>query len=833
MRWVTTLACAVATTVLFFDSRLQSQEPDGDQTEVKPAPVSEELAQLIGDVRANEELYRHLETTLERTVEAAEWQNPKSPLKFLRTETARTETARTVRQDGMIRFEGEETRLLPTGAQVKDERLSCYDGERTVSIEAGNSVNIHEGRYESSDIVPPHSWALASWYVNFPLSVFLEGTQAIQTPPKYRSHPSIYQFARLECRIDGREEIDGLDCTRLQCERWYRPTGNPTHYTLWLAPERNYLCVKAQSTDGKTGKVRSETVVEEMKEISSGVWLPQRLVTTTYRTSADAKPTVVRREVTQVVQAAVNPTYPTSFFWHSGESDDLPVYRIQGDRLGDSPIHWEAVESSNEHLARIVEAIRVNEAGYAQFEANLRDTYREFAGGSVSEMAGGGRMVSCTVSEATLRSVIDGKRTFVREEKESHMADGATSRSARLYAYDGHWTRSLYTYEQSGREPAISQRSAGLQQGRSKHTNVWRPHSVVVRSLDEYRPLSEILESDEFESAVPRVEYLGEQERQGLTCDVLRIVAVSRKSQKPYLVELLWLARDRNYLPIRRESYTLRWSERLPTAVTEVTDLREIAAGTYFPMRVITNRFESFEKGGLVDNRLIVRWQREWIVDDVTLTPDVSPGLFEAIAVPAETRVFVSDAEGNSLGSFEQPESGNLSVAPEELEAMKVLAEKRKRDREERIAAMNALLDQPAPAFPEAKWLNSEPLTWEKLKGKVVLLDFWAVWCGPCRPSLAQLAESYESLKGTGVVVIGVHTAGSKLEDVEKLAQDEKLGFPICIDTPPTEHRAWGTLFGKYAVHQIPCSYVVDKTGKIVAHGELRETLPKARSLAK
>ena len=64
-----------------------------------------------------------------------------------------------------------------------------------------------------------------------------------------------------------------------------------------------------------------------------------------------------------------------------------------------------------------------------------------------------------------------------------------------------------------------------------------------------------------------------------------------------------------------------------------------------------------------------------------------------------------------------------------------------------------------------------------------------------------QLAESYESLKVAEVVVIGVHTAGSKQEDVEKFAQDEKLGFPICIDTPPTENRAWGMLFGKFAVH--------------------------------
>ena len=91
---------------------------------------------------------------------------------------------------------------------------------------------------------------LIHYRLNFPLSVYLSGGDAIHAHPKYgrfmRESGSVNEFTRVEARVEAEEQLDGLRCLKIKVNRWYYSKDVPVLQYLWLAPERNYLCVKEQ-----------------------------------------------------------------------------------------------------------------------------------------------------------------------------------------------------------------------------------------------------------------------------------------------------------------------------------------------------------------------------------------------------------------------------------------------------------------------------------------------------------------------------------------------------------------------------------------------------------
>jgi len=125
----------------------------------------------------------------------------------------------------------------------------------------------------------------------------------------------------------------------------------------------------------------------------------------------------------------------------------------------------------------------------------------------------------------------------------------------------------------------------------------------------------------------------------------------------------------------------------------------------------------------------------------------------------------------------------------------------------------DAFVGQNAPAFKEATaWINTKPLTLEGLRGKVVLINFWAFDCPFCAEALPHIKEMHEKFGKDGLVVIGVHVPRVEYEkDVAKIRDAVKkkgIEYPVVVDN---EYKIWGDYLGNVW----PSHFVVDQKGVI------------------
>lgn len=147
-------------------------------------------------------------------------------------------------------------------------------------------------------------------------------------------------------------------------------------------------------------------------------------------------------------------------------------------------------------------------------------------------------------------------------------------------------------------------------------------------------------------------------------------------------------------------------------------------------------------------------------------------------------------------------DDGEMLIVERTLEAVD-------RARRKREAVLAGLVGSPAPALDGTKWLNAEaPLSWEALKGRVVLLDFWATTCTPCVKKLPQMQALYEKHRDNGLVVVGIHQTADSSEEFEEFSKRLQLTFPLMMDSGETAKR--------YAVESLPTYLLVDSGGKII-----------------
>ena len=134
---------------------------------------------------------------------------------------------------------------------------------------------------------------------------------------------------------------------------------------------------------------------------------------------------------------------------------------------------------------------------------------------------------------------------------------------------------------------------------------------------------------------------------------------------------------------------------------------------------------------------------------------------------------------------------------------------------------LNALrVGDVAPDF-EAATLGGAAISVADLRGKVVLVDFWATWCGMCRAEFPKLRETYSMFDGgTRFEIIGV-SIDEDLDAVRKLTQRLALAWPQTA-LGPLETNALAQIFNIAAT---PSSFLIDREGKIVAINALGDDL--------
>lgn len=120
-------------------------------------------------------------------------------------------------------------------------------------------------------------------------------------------------------------------------------------------------------------------------------------------------------------------------------------------------------------------------------------------------------------------------------------------------------------------------------------------------------------------------------------------------------------------------------------------------------------------------------------------------------------------------------------------------------------------IGQPAPDFT----LNTPegtPLSLSSLKGKVVVIDFWASWCGPCRRENPHMVEIYKELSPKGVEFLGVSLDKDEAKWLKAIEDDGLIWKHV------SDLKYWNSAAAKlYGVNGIPCTYLIDQNGTIVA----------------
>jgi len=142
------------------------------------------------------------------------------------------------------------------------------------------------------------------------------------------------------------------------------------------------------------------------------------------------------------------------------------------------------------------------------------------------------------------------------------------------------------------------------------------------------------------------------------------------------------------------------------------------------------------------------------------------------------------------------PFAANAQVSPEAMQAFQA-------------ANIRIIEQRTDPIDFTLPLLGGGTKTLSSYKGQVVILNFWATWCPPCRAEMPSMETLYQRFKAQGLEILAVDI-GEDNATVQRFINNNRYTFPVLMDT----NKRVSTLYG---IEAIPTSYIIDREGKIIA----------------
>ena len=170
---------------------------------------------------------------------------------------------------------------------------------------------------------------------------------------------------------------------------------------------------------------------------------------------------------------------------------------------------------------------------------------------------------------------------------------------------------------------------------------------------------------------------------------------------------------------------------------------------------------------------------------------------------------FAKVNESESAASIYDRLADSLASSTNDQKTRAIAAKLRSRAARLRIPGSRLELD--------GKLLSGDDFDWESYRGKVVLVDFWATWCGPCLGELPNVRANYNKYHERGFDVVGISLDNDR-RALEKLVQKEAFPWKQLFDDSPGMGTGWQhPIAVRYGVTSIPAAFLVDKEGKVVS----------------